>query len=88
MVFFLIQLDHFVPMEGSLCVQQLRTENRCSDGFADQFSEQFKSNVTLRGTIILEKTFIGICVLNYIFLFSDILSNSLYIIALKNEKSE
>jgi len=37
----------------------------------------------LQGTIVLETNFIRICVLNYIFLSSEILSISLYIIARK-----
>jgi len=48
-MFFQIQLDHFVPMEGALFVQQLRTEKQTGNVASAQngcarttLSRQFK----------------------------------------------
>jgi hypothetical protein len=52
--FFQIQLDHFVPMEGALFVQQLRTEKQTGNVASAQngratttLSRQFKQNATI-----------------------------------------
>jgi len=88
--FFQIQLDHFVPMEGALFVQQLRTEKRTGNVASAQNGcarplYQGNSNKMrhLQGTIILEANSIRIYVLKCIFLSSNISSISLCITAWK-----
>jgi hypothetical protein len=77
-------------IEGALFVQQPRTEKQtgnvttapmCVQGplYQDNSSKMRQ----LQGTITLETNFIHICLLKYIFLSSNILSISLYLIALK-----
>ena len=92
--FFQIQLDHFVPMEDALFVQQLRTEKETGNvaralrmGVQGPLYQDNSNKLwQLQGTITLEINFIGIYVLNFIFLSSNILSISLYITAWKMRK--
>ena len=76
-------------MVGALVVQQLRTEKLemlpvLRKGVQGPLYQDNSNKMwQLQGKIILEINFIRIYVLNYIFLFSNILSISLYITAWK-----
>jgi len=87
-MFFLIQLDHFVPMEDALFVQQLRTENRLEmlpvlrmGVQGPLYQDSSNKMQQLQGTIILDTNFIHIYVLKHVLFSSNIFSNSLYIIS-------
>jgi len=80
--FFQIQLDYFVPTEGSwICPAAKDRKTVLRMAVQGQlFQDSSNKMWQLQETIILETNFIRIYVLNYIFLSSNILSNSLGII--------